>query len=250
MSGHSKWANIKHKKARVDAQKGKVFTKLGRELIIAARQGGPDPNGNFRLKMAVQAAKAANMPNDNIQRAIQKGAGGTDGANFEELTYEGYGPGGTAIMIDIMTDNRNRTAGEIRHLFSKNGGNMGETGCVGWMFQLKGQIDLDPEEVKQNEDELMMLALDAGAEDITFSDDSIQVYTSPEELEQVRQTLIDQGIEVEGAEVTQLPENTIEITDKDQALKLVKLMDALEEHDDVQNVYANFDIPDEIAEEL
>jgi len=250
VSGHSKWANIKHKKARVDAQKGKVFTKLGREIIVAARQGGGDPNGNFRLKMAVQAAKTANMPNDNIQRAIQKGVGGADGSVFEELTYEGYGPAGVAVMINILTDNRNRTAGEIRHLFSKNGGNMGETGCVSWMFSSKGQVILDHSTLKLDEDELMLICLDAGAEDVKVEDETVEVLTAPEDLEQVRQGLLDQGLEVESAEVSLIPENTVEVTDKDQAAKILKLMDALEDHDDVQNVYANFDIPDEIADQL
>lgn len=250
MSGHSKWANIKHKKAKVDAQKGKIFTKLGREIIVAARQGGGDPNANFRLKMAVQAAKAANMPNDNIQRAIQKGAGGADGANYEELTYEGYGPVGVAVMINIMTDNRNRTAGEIRHLFSKNGGNMGETGCVSWMFASKGQIILDRSKLSMDEDDLMLFCLDAGAEDVKAEAESVEVLTAPEDLEKVRQAMLDQGIEVESAEVSLIPENTVEVTDKEQAAKILKLMDALEDHDDVQNVYANFDIPDEIADQL
>jgi YebC/PmpR family DNA-binding regulatory protein len=250
VSGHSKWANIKHKKAKVDAQKGKVFTKLGKELIIAARQGGSDPNNNFRLKIAIQAAKSANMPNDNIQRAIQRGAGGADSANFEELTYEGYGPGGIAVMINIMTDNRNKTAGEVRHLFSKNGGNMGETGCVSWMFNSKGEIVLDRSKVTLGEDDLMMVCLEAGAEDLQVEEETAQVLTAPESLEAVRQALLDQGIDVDSASVSLVPENTVEVTDKEQALKIIKLMDLLEDHEDVQNVYANFDIPDEIAEQL
>ncbi len=250
MSGHSKWANIKHKKARADAQKGKAFTKIGKEIIVAARQGGGDPNGNFRLKMAVQAAKAANMPNDNIQRAIQKGAGGAEGSNFEELTYEGYGPGGVAVMINIMTDNSNRTAGEIRHLFSKNGGNMGETGCVSWMFNSKGQIILDREQVSLGEDELMLACLDAGAEDLKIEPDSVEIYTDPTELELVRQALLDDGIEVAEAGVELIPENTILVTEKEQAAKLIKLMDALDDHEDVQNVFVNFDIPEELAEQI
>lgn len=250
MSGHSKWANIKHKKARADAQKGKIFTKLGKEIIVAARQGGGDPNGNFRLKMAIQAAKAANMPNDNIQRAIQRGAGGAEGSNYEELTYEGYGPGGVAVMINILTDNRNRTAGEIRHLFSKNGGNMGETGCVGWMFAQKGQIILNRENVTLDEDELLLICLDAGADDVRVDEDSVEVLTAPSDLENVRQVLVDQNIEVESAAVSLIPENTVEVTDKEQAAKIIRLMDALDDHDDVQDVYVNFNIPDEIAEQL
>ncbi|ABZ84382.1 conserved hypothetical protein [Heliomicrobium modesticaldum Ice1] len=254
MAGHSKWANIKHRKAKVDAQKGKIFTKIGRELIVAARQGGPDPNSNFRLKIAIQKAKENNMPNDNIQRAIQRGAGGTEGANYEELTYEGYGPGGVAIMIEAMTDNRNRTAGEIRHLFSKSGGNLGETGCVSWIFEPKGVIRLavTPEAGAKvvDEDELMLVALETGALDIAVEEDEAEVFTLPEELEGVRQALADAGYAVLSAEVTLVPKNTMEVTDKDIATKLIKLMDALEEHDDVQNAYANFNIDDAVMEQI
>ncbi|MBM7868055.1 YebC/PmpR family DNA-binding transcriptional regulator [Heliobacterium gestii] len=254
MSGHSKWANIKHKKAKVDAQKGKVFTKVGRELIVAARQGGADPNSNFRLKIAIQKAKENNMPNDNIQRAIQRGAGGAEGTNYEELTYEGYGPGGVAIMIEAMTDNRNRTAGEIRHLFSKSGGNLGETGCVSWIFEPKGVIRLDasPEASGKavEEDELMLVALDSGALDIAMEEDEAEVYTLPEELETVRQALVDAGYALLSAESTLVPQNTMEVTDKEVAAKLIKLMDALEDHDDVQNAYANFDIDDDMMDQI
>lgn len=251
MSGHSKWANIKHKKAKVDAQKGKIFTKLGRELIVAARVGGPDPANNFRLKIAVENAKASNMPNDNIQRAIQKGAGGGEGTTYEELRYEGYGPGGVAIMANILTDNRNRTAGEMRHLFSKNGGNLGETGCVNWMFEEKGQLTIQRENFKLSEDELMLLVLDAGAEDMDGDEESFQVYTAPSDMESVRQALIDQGVPVSEAAINLIPQNSVEVADVEQAKKLIRLMDALEEHDDVQNVYANFELADSInAEEL
>jgi len=243
MSGHSKWSNIKHKKGKADAQKGKIFTKLGRELLIAARACGGDVN-DFRLKIAIENAKAQNLPNENIQRAIQKGAGGTEGANYEELRYEGYGPGGVAIMIDILTDNRNRTAGEVRHIFSKNGGNMGETGCVGWMFEDKGQLRILREGLKLSEDDLMMTALEAGAEDFEADEDGFVVYTTPQDMEVVRQALIDQNIPIEESVLSPLPQNTIEITDLDQARKIVNLMNKLEDHDDIQGVYSNFELAD------
>jgi YebC/PmpR family DNA-binding regulatory protein len=249
VSGHSKWSNIKHKKAKMDAQKGKVFTKLGRELIVAARSGGGDPNNNFRLKIAIENARSANMPNDNIQRAIQKGVGGGEGTNYEELRYEGYGPGGVAIMVNAVTDNRNRTAGEIRHIFSKNGGNLGETGCVGWMFNEKGQLTLMKETLKFNEDELMLIALEAGAEDVQQEDESFVIYTEPADMEIVRQGLINQGIEIAEAGVDLIPQNTVEVTDPDQAKKLIRLMDLLEEHDDTQGVSANFEFADSLSED-
>jgi len=249
VSGHSKWANIKHKKAKADAQKGKIFTKLGRELIVAARTGGGDPNNNFRLKIAIDNAKAANMPNDNIQRAIQKGAGGGEGTNYEELLYEGYGPGGVAVMVNVVTDNRNRTAGEMRHIFSKNGGNLGETGCVNWMFNEKGQLTLPKEDLKLEEDELMLVALEAGAEDMEQEEESFVLYTDPAEMEAVRQGILDQGIEISEAIVNLIPQNTVEIADVEQAKKLIRLMDLLEEHDDTQGVYANFEFADSLSEE-
>lgn len=249
MSGHSKWANIKHKKAKADAQKGKIFTKLGREIIVAARAGGGEPNNNFRLKIAIENAKSANMPNDNIQRAIQKGIGSGDGANYEELRYEGYGPGGVAVMVNVVTDNRNRTAGEMRHIFSKNGGNLGETGCVNWMFDEKGQLTLQKEDLKLNEDELMLLALEVGAEDMEQEEESFVIYTDPEEMESVRQALIDQGVAISEAVVNLIPQNTVEVADPDQAKKLIRLMDLLEEHDDTQGVYANFELADSLSED-
>ncbi|HWQ88359.1 MAG TPA: YebC/PmpR family DNA-binding transcriptional regulator [Desulfitobacteriaceae bacterium] len=248
MSGHSKWANIKHKKGKADAQKGKLFTKLGRELIVAAKAGGGEPANNFRLKIAIDNAKAANMPNDNIQRAIQKGAGGGEGTNYEELLYEGYGPGGVAVMANIMTDNRNRTAGEVRHIFSKNSGNLGESGCVNWMFKEKGQLSLP--QSKLPEDELMLLVLEAGAEDLEEADGGYMVYTDPAEMASVRQALLDQGLTIEEADLNLIPENIIEINDLEQAKKIIKLIETLEEHDDVQKVYANFDIGEEIAPDL
>ena len=251
MSGHSKWANIKHKKARVDAQKGKIFTKLGREIIVAARLGGADPNANFRLKIAVQKAKSANMPTENIQRAIQRGAVGLDGSNYEEILYEGYGPGGVAVMMEIMTDNRNRTAGEIRHVFSKNGGNLGETGCVSWMFKRQGQLIINREETEeQDEDEVMLLALDAGAEDVRSDDETFQILTDPDNFELVKNNLEQTGFKFDEAGITMIPQTTVAEADQEQAIKLLRLIDLLDDHDDVQEVYANFDIDDSILENL
>lgn len=251
MSGHSKWANIKHRKGKQDAAKGKVFTKLGRELIVAARAGGANPDTNFRLKIAVQKAKDANMPNDNIARAIQRGAGGQDNSNYEELTYEGYGPGGVAIMASALTDNRNRTAGEIRHLFSKYGGNMGETGCVSWMFKEKGMLTIAKDVLKIPEDELLLLTLDSGAEDIRLDEgDEIEIVTSPENFNQVKESLEAEGIVFESAEIAMTPETTVEITDAEQAKMLLRLMDYLDEHDDIQNTYTNLDISDEVMEQI
>lgn len=248
MSGHSKWSTIKRKKGKADAAKGKIFTKLGREIIVAAKMGGPNVEGNFRLKIAIQKAKEANMPNDNIKRAVQKGAGNQDGSSFEELTYEGYGPGGVAIMVNVLTDNRNRTAGEIRHIFSKNGGNLGETGCVGWMFNKKGVLELNAEDITISEDDLMLMALELGAEDLQCEEDSVRIITSPEDFEGVKEGLEKEGYSFVEADIDMLPDTTVEVKDPDQARLLVRLMDYLEEHDDVQNAYNNFDIPDEVMD--
>ncbi|NBJ16316.1 MAG: YebC/PmpR family DNA-binding transcriptional regulator [Dehalobacter sp. 4CP] len=248
MSGHSKWANIKHKKAKTDAIKGRIFTKLAREIMVAARAGGADPNGNFRLKIAIDNAKAANLPNDNIQRAIQKGAGAGEGANYEELRYEGYGPGGVAIMVELMTDNRNRTASEMRHLFSKNGGNLGETGSVSWMFTEKGQLDVPKEDLKLDEDEIMLLALEAGAEDVASEDESYEIFTEPGSMQEVRQVLLDNHIPIESAAINLIPVNRVEIADIEQAKKIIKLIDSLENHDDVQKVYTNFDLAEALED--
>jgi len=251
MAGHSKWANIKHKKGKQDAIKGKMFTKVGRELIVAARAGGDNPDINFRLKVAIQKAKAVNMPNDNIQRAIQKGAGAADSDNFEELTYEGYGPGGSAIMINVLTDSRNRTAGEIRHIFSKNGGNMGETGCVSWMFKQKGLLTLNRENLELSEDDLLLLVLDKGAEDISFDDEEeIEIYTEPSAFQSVKEELEEEGLEFESAEISMIPDTNVEITDPEQARLLLRLLDYLDEHDDVQNTFTNLEIPEEIMKSL
>lgn len=244
MSGHSKWANIKHKKAKMDVQRAKIFTKIGRELIVAAKEGGGDPDNNARLKAVIQKARENNMPGDNINRLIAKATGELAGVNYEEFMYEGYGPGGVAVLISIMTDNRNRTAADVRHIFSKNGGNLGESGCVAWMFDQKGLIILESELVKMDEDELMLLALDAGAEDIKFEEDSIEVITLPADFEKVKAAITAIGIEPVMAEVTMVPQTSIELAGK-EALQMYKLIDALEDNDDVQDVYHNAELPEE-----
>lgn len=248
MAGHSKWANIKHRKARMDAQKGKIFTKLAREIIVAAREGGGDPNANFRLRLAIQKARENNMPTENIQRAIQKGTGGLEGESYEQMNYEGYGPGGVAVFLEIMTDNRNRTAAEIRHLFSRHGGSLGETGCVAWMFSRKGYLVINEEAAKLDEDELILEALEAGGEDVTREGGSYNIITAPEDLEKVKEYFQNKGIPVESAEVTMLPQTTVKVEDPEEAGRILKLMEALEDHDDVQNVYANFDIDEKLME--
>lgn len=242
MSGHSKWANIKHKKGKMDAARGKIATKLGREITIAVRMGGSDPTGNMRLKLVLAKAKANNIPKDNIQRAIQKGLGGADGANYEELTYEGYGPSGVAVMVNVMTDNRNRAAAEIRHLFSKYGGNLGETGCVGWMFQKKGMFVIESDTL--TEDDIMEIALEADAEGFEATDDGFEITTTPEGFDAVDQILSERGIQPSVAEVTMLPDTMMEV-DSSVADKVMKLIEALEDNDDVQDVYTNADFPDE-----
>lgn len=243
MSGHSKWANIKRKKGANDAIRGKITTKIGREITVAVRLGGSDPIGNMRLKLALSKAKANNIPKDNIKRAIQKGLGASDGSNYEELVYEGYGPGGSAVMLDIMTDNRNRTAADIRHLFSKFGGNLGETGCVGWMFKKKADFIVDRENY-DDEENLMMIVLDAGADDFKAEDDSFEIIAAPEDYDAIAKALEDNKIETAQAEITMLPDTTVTLSGKD-AEKMLSLIDELEEHDDVQNVYANYEIEEE-----
>ncbi len=245
MSGHSKWANIKHRKGKQDAQRAKIFTKLGKEIIVAAKAGGGNPDTNARLKVVIQKARAANMPMDNITRVIQKATGELAGVNYEEMTYEGYGPGGAAVMLDIMTDNRNRTAGDIRHLFSKYGGNLGESGCVNWMFKKKGVITINKEDLTKTYDDLMEIALEAGAEDMSEEDDSFIITCSWEDFEGVEQSVREAGVIPSASEVTMIPENTVRL-EGEEAVKMLKLMDVLEEHDDVQDVYSNFDIDDEI----
>lgn len=243
MSGHSKWATIKRKKAKIDDQRGKLFTRLAREIIVAARNGGADPDGNMRLKTAIQKAKEANIPNDNINRAIQKGAGELGGAAYEEFVYEGYGPGGVAVMLEIMTDNRNRTAGEIRHTFTRNGGSLGESGCVSWMFDKKGMFVIEKEGNKISEDDLMLLALEAGAEDFKVEDDSYEITCDPDDFPGIKEVIESKGVQVAMAEITMVPQTTINLQGK-EAEQMERLMETLEEHDDVQNVYANCEIDD------
>ena len=247
MSGHSKWSTIKHKKAMVDARRGKMFTKLIRELTSAARAGGGDPDTNPRLRTAVASAKGANMPNDTIQRAIQKGTGDTAGETYEEVTYEGYGAGGVAVLVDTLTDNKNRTVAEIRHLFSKHGGSMGENGCVAWMFQRQGFFAVDASSI--DEDALLELVLEAGGDDVKTENELYEILTSPESFEDVRSSLQAQGLTPEVAEVTMLPQSTVSIEGK-QAEQVLRLMEALDDQDDVRRAYANFDIPDDVMAAL
>ncbi|MBI5078412.1 YebC/PmpR family DNA-binding transcriptional regulator [Candidatus Saganbacteria bacterium] len=246
MSGHSKWATIKHKKAKTDAQRGKVFTKIIKEITTAAKIGGGDINGNPRLRLAVDKAKEANMPNDNIKRAIEKGVGG-GGVSIEELTYEGYGPGGVALMIEVMTDNRNRAAGEIRNILEKGGGNMGAAGCVAYFFKRKGSLVFEKSGV--NEEALTMAAIDAGAEDILAEESTLEVVTSPDNFEKVRDELKNKGFIPSSSEVTMVPATTVKVSG-DSAQKVLKLVGNLEEHEDVQAVHANFDISDEEIERI
>ena len=247
MSGHSKWATIKHKKAAVDARRGKVFTKLIRELTSAARMGGGDADSNPRLRTAVAAAKTANMPSDTIHRAIKKGTGELPGEVYEEITYEGYGAGGVAILVDVLTDNKNRTVAEIRHLFAKHGGNLGETGCVAWMFARKGLITLNTNQI--DEDTLLELVLEAGGDDIKTEADVYEIVTAPEAFEDVRSTLEQQGLTFDVAEVTMMPQNTVPVEGK-QAEQVLRLMEALDDQDDVRKAHANFDISDEVMAAL
>lgn len=238
MSGHSKWSTIKRKKEKTDAQKANAFTKVTREIIVAAKAGGGDPDNNFRLRMAVVKAREVNMPNDNIQRAIKRGVGQSDADNFEEVYYEGYGPGGVALLVQILTDNRNRTAGDMRYIFSRNNGNLGEAGCVAWMFSLKGQITVEIETCGKSDEELFELAIEVGAEDLQSGDEVYEINTDPGQLDAVRQYLESQGINVKTAELTQIPQNTIDVIGE-QADQLIRLIEALEDNDDVQNVYTN-----------
>lgn len=249
MSGHSKWSQIKHKKAHTDAKKGKAFTKIVKEISVAARFGGGDPDGNPRLRTAIEKAKEVNMPHDNIKRAIMKGTGELPGVTYEEILYEGYGPAGVAMLIDVMTDNKNRTVPEIRHMMSKSGGSLGETGCVSWIFDKKGYILVN--KAKASEDSVMSAALDAGAEDMKNEpqEDNYEIITAPEALNEVKAALEKVNIPIESAEVTMLPKNYVALDEK-SAEQMLRLMDALEDHEDVQNVYANFDIPDEVAEKV
>jgi len=239
MSGHSKWANIKHKKEKSDSRKGKVFTKLGREIAVAVKQGGPDPEGNSRLKDVIAKAKAENMPNDTIDRSIKKAAGDMDGANYEEIVYEGYGPEGVALIIESMTDNRNRTAGDLRFILSKHGGNLGATGCVSFMFNKKGVILIEKNE-KTDEDKLMLSAIDAGAEDIAFEDEYIEITTDPNTFSSTREVL-EKFYKLDSAAIEMIPTSYVSVKDEKNAELMEKLIDALDDNDDVLNVWHNWE---------
>jgi len=244
MSGHSKWHSIKHKKARVDAARGRVFTRLIKELTVSARMGGGDPDMNPRLRTAIQAAKGANMPAKNIDNAIKKGTGELPGVVYEEVVYEGYGPNGVALYMNAMTDNKNRTVAEIRHLLNKNGGNLGESGCVAWIFEKKGYIKV--EKANYDEEELFLISAEAGAEDMkTEEEEYYEIFSEVDQLESVRSALEEKGVVVSVAEMTMIPQNTVKLEDK-SAEQMLKLMDALDDHDDIQEVFANFDIDDEV----
>jgi YebC/PmpR family DNA-binding regulatory protein len=250
MSGHSKWATIKRKKEATDSKRAGVFTKITREMIMAAKTGGGDPEHNFQLRLAVLKAKSVNMPNDNIQRAIKRGIGESgDVAQYEEVYYEGYGPGGTALLVQALTDNRNRTAGDMRYIFSRNNGNLGEAGCVGWIFASKGLIVIEAAAAGKTEEELFEMASEAGAEDLKNETDFFEIYTGPGELEAVRRHIETAKIPIKSAELTMVPSNTVALG-AGQAKDLLELIDALEENDDVQNVYGNFEIDDSIMESL
>ena len=241
MSGHSKFANIKHKKERNDAKKGKVFTIIGREIAVAVKEGGPDPANNFKLATVIAKAKAANMPNDTIERGIKKAAGDNGGAAYEYMTYEGYGPGGTAIIVKTLTDNKNRTAADVRSAFSKGGGSIGTPGCVSFMFDEKGQIIIDKEECDMDPDDLMMIALDAGADDFEEEEDSFEILTEPDALQGVVSELEANGIAIESSEVMMIPQNYVSVTDEKQAASIQKILDLLDDSDDVQDVYHNWE---------
>ena len=240
MSGHSKFANIKHKKEKNDAAKGKIFTILGREIAVAVKEGGPDPNNNFKLAQVIAKAKSNNMPNDTLERGIKKAAGDVGNVNYEYVTYEGYGPSGIAIIVDALTDNKNRTAANVRSAFTKGNGNIGTPGCVSFMFDKKGQIIIDKEEYEADADELMMTALDAGAEDFSEEEDSYEILTDPDELDHVKKALEEAGIPLASAEVTMIPQNYVDLTDETAIKNLQKTLDLLDEDDDVQAVYHNW----------
>jgi YebC/PmpR family DNA-binding regulatory protein len=247
MSGHSKWSSIKHKKGAADAKRGQLFTKLSRAIIIAAKEGGPDPAANLSLQNAIEKAKSYSMPKDNIERAIAKGSGAdADAAAFETVVYEGYGPDGVAVLVEALTDNRNRTASDVRHTFAKNGGNLGTTGAVAWLFERRGVVVVDAETT--DEDELMLAAADGGADDVERDGSVFQVTSAPDRLAAVREAIEAAGIAVESAELSMIPKTTVEVAAEASAKKLVRLIEALEENDDIQGVYANFDIPEQVLE--
>ena len=247
MSGHSKWSSIKHKKGAADAKRGKIFTKLIKEITVAARMGGGDPDGNPRLRTAIAAAKAENMPKENIERGIKKGTGELEGVSYEEMTYDGYGPGGVAVLVECLTDNKNRTVAEVKHLFERHGGNLGEPGCVSWMFEKKGLIVFEKNKV--DEEQLLDLALEAGAEDVSEEEFQFEVITDIASFEPVKRAVDDAGLGYNLAEITMIPSITITLEAK-KAQQMFNLMEGLEDNDDVSHVYANFDIPDDIMENL
>ncbi len=243
MAGHSKWAQIKRKKAVTDARRGQLWSKLLKEVSVAARIGGEDPAGNARLRTAIQDARAANVPNDNIDRAVKKGSGQLDGATYDEVAYEGYGAGGVAVLIETLTENRNRTVSDVRHLFSKHGGNLGENGCVNWMFDKRGYFAIDRSSMA--EEAFMELALEVGAEDIAIEDEIFEIYSKPEEYAAMREALDERGVALEASQLAMLPQSTIRL-DGDDAAKVLRLIEALEDHDDIQHVWSNFDVDEEV----
>ena len=247
MAGHSKWKNIAHRKGRQDAARGKIFTKLSKEIFVAARQGGGDPNANSRLRIAIAKARESNMPNDNIERVVKKATGELEGVTYEEIVYEGYGPSGVAVYVEVLTDSRNRAASDMRHIFSKYGGNLGESGCVNWMFDKKGVLSIMKEDNKIDEEELLLLVLEAGADDMQVEEEFYEITTQPEAFEAVKTAIEEASITIESADIAMVPQNTIQLTG-DDSQKMLKLMEKLEENDDVQNVYANFDISQEDME--
>ncbi len=247
MSGHSKWASIKHKKGVVDAKRGKVFSRLNKEITVAARLGGKDPDSNSRLRLAMATAKAENMPKENIERAIKKGAGELEGSNYEEVSYEGYGPGGVAVLVEVLTDNKNRAVADVRHLFERYGGNLGEAGCVAWMFSQKGLIVFQKDQI--DEEKLFELALEAGADDIKEGEKELEVITEPSSFEQVKTAIENAGLSYMLAEITMIPKTTVNLDDK-HAQQMLTLMELLEDNEDVNHVYANFDISDEVMESV
>lgn len=247
MAGHSKWAQIKRQKGAADAKRGQLFTKLGREITVAVRQGGPDPDGNPRLRLAIQRARDANMPMDTIERAIKRGTGAGEGASLDEVMYEGYGPGGAAILVEVLTDNRNRSVAEVRSVFTRGGGNLGESGCVAWLFDPRGVITIEVD--GGDPDEIALKAIDAGADDVRVEDSTLEVYTAPADLDQVRQALERADVKIASAELAMVPKTTVTVDPKD-AVAVLKLMERLEDLDDVQRVYTNLEIDDEVLRQL
>ncbi|GAB6138306.1 YebC/PmpR family DNA-binding transcriptional regulator [Halanaerobaculum tunisiense] len=250
MAGHSKWSNIKHQKKKEDRRRAKLFSKLVKKITVAAREGGGDPEVNSDLDLAIQKAKDANMPKDNIERAIKRGTGELEGVDYEEYVYEGYAPAGVALYMEVMTDNKNRTVSELRHLLSSHGGNLGEDGCVAWMFERKGQLVIDRSDYEVVEEDAMLDAIEAGAEDIEFNQETVDIYTDPEDLQDVRGVLEDDGYQFDSGDLVMIPNNEITLDDPAEAKKVVKVMNKLEDHDDIQDVYANFNISEKVMEEI